>query len=199
MFDVHRLPNCLEDERLIHFLRRHPITLTNVIVGYALLFALPIASVILLQASHPEWLTSPVMFPLLLLGGSFFFIFCWLFLFQAFLDYYLDIWVVTNHRIINISQTGLFHREVSELRLYRVQDASAAVSGFIQTLFNFGSIEIQTAGEKSHFVFQDVARPQEVSKNILQLAEKDRADSIDTTIEELEVQRDRHQQHRRTE
>lgn len=196
MFDIHRLPNCLADERLVYFLRRHPITLTGVVIGYVLLFLLPIAGLSVLQLSYPDIVTDPLLFPLVLLAGSFVFLFCWLFLFQAFLDYYLDIWVVTNHRIINISQTGLFHREVSELRLYRVQDASAAVSGFIRTVFNYGSIEIQTAGEKSHFIFEDIAHPQEVSKNILQLAEKDRADSIDTTIEELEIQGNRHRAQR---
>ena len=188
MIDVQHLPNCLADEHLVYFLRKHPITLSSVGFGYLFLILLPFIGFGLLQMNAPSVLHDPILFPLILLGASFFWLYCWLFLFQAFLDYYLDIWVVTNHRIVNITQTGLFHRETSELRLYRVQDASASVGGFLHTMLNFGKIEIQTAGEKEHFVFEDIPHPQDVAKNVMQLAEKDRADSIDTTIEELEIQ-----------
>lgn len=188
MIDIQHLPNCRSDEKLVYFLRRHPITLTGVIIGYILLLLLPIAAFTILQINWPQLVADPVFFPLLVLAGSLFFLFCWLFLFQAFLDYYLDIWIVTNHRIINMSQTGLFHREVAELRLYRVQDASASVRGFLATVLGFGRIEIQTAGEHAHFVFEDIPHPQEISKTILQLAEKDRSESIGDVVEELELE-----------
>lgn len=188
MIDVSRLPNCHPDEKMVYFLRRHPITLSGVVLGYILVVLLPFFAGSFLANARPDIIQDPVLFPILVLGGSLFFLFCWLFLFQVFLDYYLDVWVVTNKRILNITQTGLFHRQVSELRLYRVQDATASLNGFWNTFFNYGEIEIQTAGERTRFVFEDISNPQDVSKRIMQLAEIDRKSSIGDVIEELDVE-----------
>ncbi|MBP7006323.1 PH domain-containing protein [Patescibacteria group bacterium] len=188
MIDVSRLPNCHPDEKMVYFLRRHPITLSGVFLGYLLVLLLPILSGSFLASTRPDLIQDPIIFPVIVLGGSLFFLFCWLFLFQVFLDYYLDVWVVTNQRILNITQTGLFHRQVSELRLYRVQDATASLNGFWNTFFNYGAIEIQTAGEHARFVFEDISHPQDVAKKIMQLAEIDRKTSIGDVIEELDVE-----------
>lgn len=188
MIDISHLPNCHPDERLIYFLRRHPITLLGVIFGYIAIIALPFIAGSVLNYTRPDLLQDPVFFPIIALGGSLFFLFAWLFLFQAFLDYYLDVWIVTNRRILNITQSGLFHRQVSELRLYRVQDATASLAGLLHTLFNFGQIEIQTAGEHARFIFEDITQPQEVAKTIMQLAEADRSNSIGDVVEELELE-----------
>lgn len=195
MIDISHLPGCHPDERLVYFLRRHPITLAGVILGYAGLLALPFIAGAVLASIRPDLLQDPVTFPIIALAGSLFFLFAWLFLFQAFLDFYLDVWVVTNRRIMNITQSGLFHRQVSELRLYRVQDATASLAGLLHTLLNFGQIEIQTAGEKARFIFEDIGRPQEVAKTIMQLAEADRSNSIGDVVEELELEASNSHEH----
>jgi uncharacterized membrane protein YdbT with pleckstrin-like domain len=188
MIDIRHLPNCKADERLVYFLRRHPITLLGVGLGYAMFFLIPFLVWWILQTSYPGLLQSPTALPLIVAGGSMVLLFMWLFLFQLFLDYYLDIWVVTNHRIVNITQSGLFHRQVAELRLYRVQDATASIGGFLHTLLNFGTIEIQTAGEQSRFVFHDIPDPQEVTKTILHLVEEDRAQNMEAAFDDFEEQ-----------
>ncbi len=68
--------------------------------------------------------------------------------FIEWLDYWLDAWIITDQRIIDIEQKGLFRREVSEFVLARVQDVTIETIGFIGTLLKFGNIRIQTAGEK---------------------------------------------------
>ncbi len=187
MIDLARLPGCQQDEKLVYFLRRHPITLLSLFFGYGAFFFLPIVSFILARDAESAFLTDPVLLPLVVLGASLFLMLMWLFLFQAFLDYYLDIWVVTNHRIVNIAQSGLFHRQVSELRLYRIQDATASIGGPLRTILNFGKVEIQTAGENSRFVFEDIPEPQEVTKTILQLAEHDRSSNIGAFVDEYDI------------
>ena len=184
MLDLHNLPNAIPEEKLVYFLRRHPITLLSVIFGYLLLLASPFLVFSYLSRLQPELLANPSFQAVLIFGGSAFFLFSWLFLFQLFLDYYLDSWIVTTRRIINIEQNGLFGRTVSELRLYRIQDVTATVNGFTKTMFNFGEVEIQTAGEKERFAFEEISQPNEVAKKILELSECDRKDHIGE--EELE-------------
>ncbi len=179
MLDLHNLPNAIPEEKLVYFLRRHPITLLSVIFGYILLLASPFLVFSYLGRFQPELLANPSFQAVLIFGGSAFFLFSWLFLFQLFLDYYLDSWIVTTRRIINIEQNGLFGRTVSELRLYRIQDVTATVNGFTKTMFNFGEVEIQTAGEHERFMFEEISQPNEVAKKILELSECDRKDHID--------------------
>ena len=185
MLDLQHLPNSVEGEELVYSLRRHPITLLPLLVGYALLIAGPFAVYGYLSAFRPEILDSQKTTALIVLGGSLFFLYAWLFLFQNYLDYHLDFWIVTTRRILNIEQTGLFSRKVSELRLYRIQDVTASVSGIIHTVFDYGDVEIQTAGEKEHFRFEDVPHPNQIAKAVLELSEADRREHLNEAVEEF--------------
>lgn len=185
MISLEHLPNSIPNEKIVYFLRRHPITLFNLFVGYFFILAIPLAGAWYLNQFRPDLLQYPILMPLLVMGGSIFFLFAWLFLFQAFLDYYLDMWIVTTRRILNIEQRGLFSRTVSELRLYRVQDATANVTGFVHTMLDFGDVEIQTAAEHDRFLFEDVKHPTQIEKTILELSEADRKEHLDEAVEEF--------------
>ncbi|MFA5993641.1 MAG: PH domain-containing protein [Parcubacteria group bacterium] len=89
--------------------------------------------------------------------------------FLVWIDYYFDVWVITNKRIINIEQKGLFSREVSELELDKIQDVSVSVLGIIPTFLNYGDVFIQTAGEKERFVFKKIANPYWIKDLIMSL------------------------------
>ncbi|MFA6429984.1 MAG: PH domain-containing protein [Patescibacteria group bacterium] len=198
MLDLRHLPNEIPGEHVVYFLRRHVITITSLFVSYVFILTAPLAVLWYLATNVPTISDDPRLFPLVVLGISLFFLFVWLFLFQALMDYYLDIWVVTTKRILSIEQTGLFNRRVSELRLYRIQDVTATVSGFLHTVFNYGNVEIQTAGEKERFIFEDVPSPNEVAKTILQLVEEDRKEHFDEALEEMDAKKDSHSRGRHT-
>lgn len=185
MFDLNHLPNATRDEKRVFFLRRHPITLMSMVIGGILIVLFPFIVWILMQTIFPDIWASEVGRTLVILGASAFFLYAWLFLFQSFIDYYLDIWVVTNHRILSIEQTGLFNRTVSELRLYRVQDVTSSVKGIIPTLFNYGNVEIETASNEDHFVFEQIANPTHVAKTIMEYVELDRKNNMDEIVEDL--------------
>ncbi len=185
MFDLRHLPNPIPDEHIVFFLRRHPITMATLAVGYLLLIGTPFAILFYLHNMQPLWLENQSLITLFVLGGSLFFLFAWLFLFQAFMDFYLDVWIVTNKRILNVEQTGLFSRTISELRLYRIQDVTSTVNGFLHIMFGFGDVEIQSAGEKTRFRFEDITNPNHVAKTILELAEVDRREHLDEAVEEF--------------
>ncbi len=86
--------------------------------------------------------------------------------------YYLNMQVVTNERIVDITQTSLIHHTISELHLSRIEDVTAEVKGLFPTFLNYGNVYVQTAGETSRFVFDRVPNPTAVEKMILDLYEK---------------------------
>lgn len=65
--------------------------------------------------------------------------------FMTWTHYYLDLWIITDRRIILVDQIHFFNRNVSIFRLERLQDIEFYVSGIIPTLLNFGTIKAQTA------------------------------------------------------
>ena len=110
--------------------------------------------------------------PVLKLGISIYYLSIWLFFFANFIDYYLDVWIVTTDRIINIEQKGLFARTVSELKLYNIQDVTSEIQGIIPTLLHFGNVYVQTAAETERFIFKNIANPPIIAKQIIDLSEK---------------------------
>jgi len=82
-------------------------------------------------------------------------------------NFYLDVWYVTQRRIIDVEQKGIFHREISNLRFDKIQDITIEVEGFIATMLNFGDIHVQTAAEdSSDFTMKNARDPEGVRKII---------------------------------
>ena len=128
----------------------------------------------LLGQALPNLLTSPAGGAAATVFLSIYYLAVVTFFFQEFIDYYLDTWIVTNERIINIEQHGLFNRVASEMHISLVQDVSAEIRGALHTFLNYGDVHIQTAGSAKRFHFKAVGDPEQIRRTILHLAEKDR-------------------------
>ncbi|MFH1430460.1 MAG: PH domain-containing protein [Candidatus Uhrbacteria bacterium] len=161
-------------ETKIFQLRRHWLILFKRIISWAFLAAIPYGVYRFLDVNFPEILTHHIGQPALMMGVVMYELAMWLLFFTMFIDYELDLWVVTNDRLISMEQHGLFARTVSELDLWRIQDASSDVRGVFQTLFEYGNVHVQTAGATERFVLEQVPEPFEVRKIILEMAELDR-------------------------
>jgi Bacterial PH domain len=82
----------------------------------------------------------------------------------------LNIWIVTDSRVLDIWQIAFFNRKVSELHLESIQDISVNTSGIVQSYFNFGNIDIQTAASAQHFTFEEVPDPLDIKDSIMNAA-----------------------------
>lgn len=94
-------------------------------------------------------------------------IFLWVWGFLLWTEYYLDVWVLTDKKIISADQKTLFNRNMSTLELEKIQDVSIEVNGFIATILGFGTIRVQTAGEVRKFALEDARNPEEAKEAIL--------------------------------
>jgi len=93
-------------------------------------------------------------------------------------NYFLDLWVVTDRRIIVIEQNGFFNRKIGNFRLERLQDIQVTINGVIATLLDFGTITAQTAGATSNnFESQFLPHPRELQA-IIQTAMDSRLKTI---------------------
>lgn len=168
------IPNQERGEKIILVIRRHLFIILSKIVGWAIIAVLPLFFYFILGNVIAGFFAHELFYPLIILFASIYYLYIWLFAFASFVDYYLDAWIVTNKRIINIEQKGLFARVVSEQRLYRVQDITSELKGFFATFLNFGNVYIQTAGEEKRFVFKQIPNPYRVVKKITLLVEENK-------------------------
>ena len=139
-------------------------------------FALLSDSIGVLLAAIAPFIIIPLIAPYVNANPAFivFIISLWLLialamLFTVWTNYYLDIWIVTDKRIINIDQLHLFNRNVSTLRMERVQDIKVEKYGIFSTIFDFGNLQVQTAGPESSFYYiNGIPNPSKIRNTILE-------------------------------
>lgn len=81
-----------------------------------------------------------------------------------FVIWYYNIFVITNKRVIDIYQKGIFSRDVSEIMLSKMLDVSYQRKGILQTIFKYGNIYLQVAGNEIKLVIAKIKNPQEVQR-----------------------------------
>lgn len=171
MFHIHHLPNQTADEKTVLFLRRHWIVLLKLTVITVAVALLPVVVLTLFEFLAPTLIASDGAVAIKTIFLATFYLALITFTCQEFIDYYLDTWIVTTERVVNIEQSGLFNRTASELHLGSIQDISAVTKGLLQTFLNYGDVIIQTAGSVTHFRFEMVPRPEKTRELILRLVE----------------------------
>ncbi len=167
-------PERKEYEVLKFLLRRHIITFVPKIILFVILLGVPLFLGWFLNMIFPDLLVGPAASVVVTLSTSTFYLFTLVFFLTQFNDYFLDVWIVTNERIIDIEIRGLFSRTVSETRFYRVQDVTSEMKGFFATIFNYGNVYIQTAGSMERFIFRNIPRPVFIAEEIMKLIEADK-------------------------
>lgn len=140
-----------ENEKIIIVIHRHWFVVARMATLLVILLLIPPAAYALVPFLE-SLADLEVAVPLINFGMALYSMALILFLFLFWMDYYLDMWIVTDRRLIDVEQIGLFHREISEIPLSRVQDVTLQIHGVIETVLRFGTIRIQTAGEREFFI-----------------------------------------------
>lgn len=161
-------------EHVVHVLHRHWFTFLPKVILLLVLGSVPFGIFLLINTLFPAVFQSELGYVIGVLFASLYLLSVLLFFYTDSVIFYLDMWVVTNDRIVDIEQIGLFSRTISELDLFRIQDVTTEVHGFFPTLFNYGTVKIKTASENLDIVFKDISRPNQIREELIQLSHVDR-------------------------
>lgn len=136
-------------EELLFVFRRHMIAMRKGF--YSLLIPLAVGSIPPLI-----WQTNLKLFLLPLAG-----LVIGIILFSYhFVLWYYTIYIVTNQRLRQVTQKGLFGKSVVELRLSKIQNISYNIPGLSGELFHYGTMIVQTyVGD---LVIHKVEHPSEI-------------------------------------
>ena len=155
-------------EKILIVIHRHWFDILSQFLIILMMILILLGSVIFTPMVLANLTTNfdPALFAFL---QNLFLLITWMISFILWIDYYFDVWIITNERIVNIEQKGLFFRSISELKLENIQDVTVEVSGIIPTFLNYGNLYIQTAAEKERFLFKHVPDPYAIKDLIMNL------------------------------
>lgn len=157
-------------EHVVLQFRKHWFLFVLEVLPYAILAAIPFALPKLL-------LLSPNMAPyapyldyngeLMRVALGIWLLATWTAAWGAFTRYFLNAWVLTNQRIVEIQQKRWFSHKVSSILLPRVQDVTTDVEGVLPSLLGIGTIQVESAGADVEFVMHGIPQPEEMRNVIL--------------------------------
>jgi hypothetical protein len=93
---------------------------------------------------------------------------------NKYLLWLLNVCLVTDKRVMIIKYHSLFNKKVSESPLLNILNVSFTTKGFWQTLFKFGSVDIQTQGLAEPLTFKNVANPSKIKDSLWSAQEKNK-------------------------
>jgi Bacterial PH domain len=169
---LHKLfPSQMDDETIYLVVREHWVHLLLKILVWVFFAAVLVLFNHFSQSTFPA-LTQGILGQGTLLVIQVYTMLLVLSLFLIFVFYYLNIQIITSIRVVDVTQEGLFDHVVSELHIDKIEDATSQVTGILGTIFNYGSVFVQTAGTMERFEFHNVPNPAAIEKMILDLYEK---------------------------
>lgn len=144
------------DEQVLLLLRRHPITQLRWILIVIVMAFLPFLfeSIGLLSFFPARFhFAAGVGWYLLLLGFSL----------ESFLTWFYNVYLVTDERVVDVDFYNLLYKNISSAKIDNIEDISSEAGGLLSSIFNFGTVRIQTAGTAPEFEFDDVPQPAKVT------------------------------------
>jgi uncharacterized membrane protein YdbT with pleckstrin-like domain len=153
-----------EDEEVLFVFRKHPIVMRKglVIAAVAMLVG-PLGTLGLIYArpeSPPSMLFFFMSFVLSLILAAIVFLPSWI-------SWHFSVFIVTDKRLIQITQKGMFSRSVVDMGLNQIQMVNYQVAGLQETLLGFGTIMMQTfVGD---LVIHEIAHPAKIQKKLLEI------------------------------
>lgn len=154
-------------EQSICEVKRHPVGM----LGTYFIAALVIVAVAVLAfIVTPAVLTSTSRATINSLGMAVFLLATCLVVVLVFVAnkiYWGNSWVISSDSLTQISQTSLFHKQSSQLSLGNLEDVTSDQRGILAQMFGFGTLKVETAGERSKFTFPFCPNPNYYAQKIL--------------------------------
>lgn len=88
------------------------------------------------------------------------------------IDHLDDIYIVTDKRVVRREQTPFGKETRIEAPLRAIQNIQESRTGVLASLYDFGDLLIETAGERGHIAFRDIPNPSNTREIIFEQRER---------------------------
>jgi len=156
-----------QDEEVILFLRQHYIVNISWVVLSILFFIAPPFIFPFIMSITPFSIQIPAQY--IFIGTLFWYLATFGYVLANFVGWFFNIYIVTNQRVIDVDFYYLLYKHIAEAQLTKIQDLAYATGGISATIFNYGYVRIQTAGNDPNIEFERVPKPAIVVSTIREL------------------------------
>lgn len=162
-------------EKIVLLLRRHWFTNLGWVLMSLFFLVIPVFWVLV-----PAFDFFPLRFQIMIV--VIWYLMTIAFVFERFLSWYYNVFIITDERIVDVDFHSLLYKEVSETKIENIQDFTFVMGGLFRSMLNFGTVYIQTAGEKREFDFEDVPNPDRVAKVLNELILEEEREKLEGRV-----------------
>jgi len=165
-----------QNERVLLLMRRHPVTqLKWILIAIVLLF-MPILflSVGMLNFLPPTFqLATLVMWYVLIISFSL----------ESFLNWFYNVYIITDERVIDVDFHNLIYKNISSAKIDVIEDISSTAGGILASIFNYGTVRIQTSAAVVEFEYDDVPQPAKVTEFLNELLLEEEKEKFENRVD----------------
>ena len=145
-----------DNEEVLFVFRKHPIVMRKgLIIGMLALLLGTVPSLF-----NPTYATYFIGLAVAAVLGGIIFLPSWI-------SWHFSVFIVTDQRLIQITQKGFFHRSVVDMGLSQIQMVNYEVAGLQETMLGFGTIQMQTfVGD---LIIHEIPHPGKIQKKLLEI------------------------------
>ena len=124
-------------EKVLCFCRKHPIVLVRIVLVTIILFTTSITTFLIIPVDRmrESIFIQAILFALVIMGILTFHMF-----FLRLLNFYLNIVIITNYRIIDLRKSLFIHDDKEIIDLHEIQDTKKIQKGILANFLNYGDI-----------------------------------------------------------
>lgn len=164
------------DEEVVLVLRQHPVTQLKaallLVLGF---FFVPLLFKIsgLLSVLPPNYVFALYVFLISVFLGL---------VLRSFLLWFFNVYIITDERIIDVDFLSMIYKNISTAKIDNIEDVTNTSSGVMSSIFDYGTILVQTAGEKTEFEFENVPHPAKVAKLLNELILEEEREKLEGRV-----------------
>ncbi|MBN2087914.1 PH domain-containing protein [Candidatus Peregrinibacteria bacterium] len=171
-------PGQRPDEKVLMVIRKHPIVYIRIVMAFIVTAVIPLMIFLILWFRYYSFSGHLTVSISISLMACAFLLIGLLITAIAWLNEEFDLFILTDERLIDITQVSFLKRTVASTPLKQIQDTTSNVDGVLATLLNYGNIEVQTAaGDASKFEIDRVPDPAFIARKILNYARESRGEA----------------------
>lgn len=152
--DTQATSSHISKERIEKTLRRHPLNMLAPL-GWSVAMLIPLL-LTSISLNALGFTSDPLVTTGLWLFGGLYLVFIVSFFMMQWIFWYLDSWILTQERLIDIQLVTLFNRRISQIPFSQIQDVRFTIQGTFASIFGFGDIKVQSAGKESFFELKSI-------------------------------------------
>ena len=148
----------MDDEEVVYVFRKHPIVMRKGLIIGMLIILLSTVPVAIKPTLGFGWFFGSIGIGLVV---------ALIFFAPSWISWYYSIFILSNQRLIQITQKGLFNKAVVDMQLSQIQMVNYQIAGLQETMLGFGTLVMQTY--MGDLVIHDVHHPAKTQKKILEV------------------------------